>query len=495
LLARLHAGGLSAERDLPSFLRMAGHRDNARLRLVRDHIGQLHQRARSWAAEVGQNTLAYLDLTFAFGLARLGETSLARELMNHAGERLQALDRSIKNEAERGVGPLLFDSFAYRIEQVLAGDSVSSPLPREYHELQAQLPSLTGYAVARYWSNTSILEPQAKADPYSKTLAQGEFAKEIAALPGYRDARILVDRVNRLLRMGASGKSKPVDRIPVLNESLPLAPRAGEAFTLSLLDQVIPAIDAVAQESHPNLNEKMYQLLERAIIQAGHFGRTGQVQQFVSFFVKLIKTSDRLPLPYIGRLAGQSLRSLRRLGLLSELQTLLTVLEAAVLGGKSLASVKQLTGPAWTHSVQILLYLAGAWLQGDTPEKATPILDEGRRYLFRDERGASPERPLPIDYMKVAVAYATALGQTDPLFSLPRFDEFFGRLDKIPNSMTSSKHYSLLHLNLVEAVVLAVASDELAIGPEARRWLDEDEYLVRRRIHADMDAARSGAGW
>jgi len=29
-------------------------------------------------------------------------------------------------------------------------------------------------------------------------------------------------------------------------------------------------------------------------------------------------------------------------------------------------------------------------------------------------------------------------------------------------------------------------SDNMALGDQARRWLDDDEYLVRRRIHGDM---------
>ena len=57
---------------------------------------------------------------------------------------------------------------------------------------------------------------------------------------------------------------------------------------------------------------------------------------------------------------------------------------------------------------------------------------------------------------------------------------------RIVNSFTTSKFYSRFHLNLVEEVVLAVVSDDFALGPAARRWFDEDEYLARRRIHADM---------
>jgi len=35
-------------------------------------------------------------------------------------------------------------------------------------------------------------------------------------------------------------------------------------------------------------------------------------------------------------------------------------------------------------------------------------------------------------------------------------------------------------------VVLAVVSDDFTMGSQARRWLDDDEFLVRRRIHRDL---------
>jgi hypothetical protein len=47
---------------------------------------------------------------------------------------------------------------------------------------------------------------------------------------------------------------------------------------------------------------------------------------------------------------------------------------------------------------------------------------------------------------------------------------------------------------VVEAVVLAVVSDDFSLGQNVRRWLDEDEYLVRRRIHRDLRSFMSRAG-
>jgi hypothetical protein len=69
-----------------------------------------------------------------------------------------------------------------------------------------------------------------------------------------------------------------------------------------------------------------------------------------------------------------------------------------------------------------------------------------------------------------------------------------GKLGVLPNTQTTATHYSRFHLNIVEAVVLALANEDFALGPAARRWLDDDEYLVRRRIHRDVRAAMATAG-
>lgn len=44
-------------------------------------------------------------------------------------------------------------------------------------------------------------------------------------------------------------------------------------------------------------------------------------------------------------------------------------------------------------------------------------------------------------------------------------------------------------------VALAVSGDDFAMGAAARRWLDDDEYLVRRRIHRDTRKSLGEAGW
>jgi len=77
---------------------------------------------------------------------------------------------------------------------------------------------------------------------------------------------------------------------------------------------------------------------------------------------------------------------------------------------------------------------------------------------------------------------------------LQRFSELLRRVERVQDAYVTNSHYSLSRLRVVEAVVLALVSDDLTVDKAGRRWLDEDEYLVRRRIHHDVRAAMNQAG-
>ena len=68
------------------------------------------------------------------------------------------------------------------------------------------------------------------------------------------------------------------------------------------------------------------------------------------------------------------------------------------------------------------------------------------------------------------------------------------KLDGITDAMTTASHYSLSQLSVVETALLSLVSDDFTMSEETRRWLDEDEYLVRRRLHADVKQALDAAG-
>jgi hypothetical protein len=184
--------------------------------------------------------------------------------------------------------------------------------------------------------------------------------------------------------------------------------------------------------------------------------------------------------------ARQGLRSLRKLGLRDEIDKLLRRLQDEVLKGKTLTQLRQqyLSKPdIWADVLMTQLHLAGGWLTFGLLDQAMPAIEVARQEILS---GAAKVQVLK--FTKLVQTYIAALGHGPADFGLPRIVELFHKLDpaRITNTFTTGSYYSRLHLNLVEEVVFAIVSDDFAMGQAGRRWLDEDEYLVRRRIHRDM---------
>jgi hypothetical protein len=63
------------------------------------------------------------------------------------------------------------------------------------------------------------------------------------------------------------------------------------------------------------------------------------------------------------------------------------------------------------------------------------------------------------------------------------------QLRDITDSYGTNSHYCLSVLNFVESLVLGITSDDLALGEAGRRFVEDDEHLIRRRLHRDLGGA------
>ena len=232
------------------------------------------------------------------------------------------------------------------------------------------------------------------------------------------------------------------------------------------------------------------------MVLAGHFDRRDLVKKLVDEFLGLIhgkKLEERYKL--INVVGGQSLRVLKKLGMREEIDRLYTKLHSEVLQGFSVAELKKKHAnrpETWTSVLQTLLNLAGGWLSFGLTERAEPILLETRNELL----GTHSLKLQPKEYTALAQTYVSVLGQGPSENGIARITELFRRMDtkRIRDTWTTAQYYSRFHLNLVEDVIRAIISDDFALGPGGRKWLDDDEYLVRRRIHSDMKREREKSG-
>jgi FtsH ternary system-associated peptide len=529
LLNRLLTEGLSPEKDLPSFLRYAGHKDSERMRVVREKALDLHAAVRKWSQIHPQN-LPYIDLLFAFALARLQETSAAKRLVEDARNVMLKPVGKTSNDY-RHVDELvdvlvkqsLFAMYNYRIDQVLSGQQpigeYSAEIQHEMEELGRKAKSsefkLQGplhqsmnpywqaeYIINRLRSDSRVLEPQGALHPYAPVTKHNDtLHQEIAQLHSLRDTKQLVNRVNLLLRNGHPPHPMQLVHFFVLREALLFAPRVGEEATIDWLQRVPDVVAAWGATNAPGLvSERVKEqgeLIERALVFAGHYGRADIVKNILDYVSKLIhnkKEDERLKL--INVIGGQSLRIMKRLGLRDEIDRFYMHLQVDLLRGLSIEELrKQYTSKpeTWSRVLQTSLSLASGWLSFGMTEPAKPILTEARNLLLGKQTSM---RFAATEYTLLARSYVSAIGQGPSESGMVWLLELFERMDRtiLTNTMTTSKNYSRFHLSIIEDVIRAIVSDDFALGPGGRKWLDDDEYLVRRRIHADMNRERLKSG-
>jgi hypothetical protein len=503
IIDRLVRDGYGAERNLPGFLRTAGHLDRARIAAIQAHFGRVREEALKWCAEslaneremidVAQTSGHFADLMFAFGFARLGAAMQARDLSDNAAA---AVVRKKGADKTWLVHDFLVSAYRYRVDEAIHGRPHTGPLPEELREeLDANIPNLAAnndrYVVNRLREQSQILEPQERFNPYRDYTKEhvDDLEKRLVALADERDPKLLRQAIASLLRTGAGAAPTPEQTLIILAEALVLSPRVEESFTLELLDLLEPTLERLtsAQEESPALLELKARALGRAMFMAANYDHHDIVRRVWPHFVRLLHRSQhaKAPPPEVNRLFGQCLRSMRKLDLSDDIDAMIAQAEALVKGSRSVADLHAAAGKEWPITLTTLLHLAGGWLMFQRTDKALEVFDAAAALLFSRESREHADGLFPQQYTNLAVAYVMALGRAPAEFALQRIMEMYRRMRRLKDTFTTARYYSRLHLNIIEATVLALVSDDCGLDPGARRWLDEDEFLVRRRIHRD----------
>jgi hypothetical protein len=477
LLERLYNNGLRPEQDLPSFLRFAGQPTSQRFRAVRQWMTDLAGLAQDWIKEGGipnatAQTPAYVDLVFAFGLARLGETDAARKLLGDAKGALTS-----KDDAHQ----FLLGAFEHRVKQALDNKPPTGPLPNDQLEYLEHMERLLRYVVDRLRKHSYILEPDQRINPYRHWGARiSDFERALAELTDLTDRNELASRVDKLLREVPKGAKGNENRARVLRAGLEAAPRVGEDFARRMLDQTVAAYDALPEAKEMAALMDQATFLEKALFVAGHYGRTDSVHPLVTRFQRMLQgQKGQQALQALESLAKECFRGLRKLGMRDEIDAILRQMADLVLEGQEVKAIDFKKREQGATALRALLQVAAGWYFFGRDSQAEPILQAARGVLLA---GDLPPR----EQTQLACSYAYAVGQAPVEVAQKRLEELFRQLKGIKDTYTTSSHFSVSQLDVVESVVRAVVSDEFTMGTQARRWLDDDEFLVRRRIHRDL---------
>ena len=505
LLGRMLEDGLNPERDLPAFLRFAGLTDSERVRLVRAGAAQLHDEVRRWCA-VGLDkggeaadrtaTLGYVDLLFAFGLARLGDTAAAEQLVTTARRTLDGVTAA----GAKAAAGWLFDGYTYRVSQAAAGKAHAGVLPAglmaRLEVLRAKAvpggqgqsdEQLVAYAIDRQRHTSRVLEPVEKLDPYRvQKRHAGQLHDALLGLERLAEPAVLARRVRELF-----DTAPPASRSLVLEAAVPLAHRVGEAFTLELIDRLAGLVVA-APPADTTGCETYGHLLERGLFLAGFYDRREEVQRLVELFVKTARgRPDDQRFTLVNTVAVPALRSLRRLGLREEIDKLAGRLPEVAFGTLPVTGVpaRYLAKPATLGlAVPAALAVAAGWNLVGLADRAAPVLADAEGLLT----GPQADKLSALHYPRAVQAYLAAAGFGPPDVGLQRLTRLFAAMreprlaGRVLNTRSSSPILSVFHLAVAEEAVLAASGDEFALGDAGRRWLEEDEQIVRRRLHRDM---------
>jgi cellulose synthase operon protein C len=455
LLSCLSAAG---GREGPLAEEQPGKRGDS-LKQQADHLARLHRTMHTWLArDLAPDQLAfnqdYADLIVAFGLARLGQTESCRALLRPATGRL---DR--KDEVHR----TLSRAFGYRIEQLLEGQPHTGSLPavvfRPITDLEARGEGkIQRYSVDRMRNFSRILEPQERVDPYLPWAARVDgLMGELAALQGMLDREVLEKRIRQWLEATQGEKT----RLSVLAGVLPLTTRVGEKFAVELLGQVVPLLQEQKDTTEFDVLVNQAALLERALALAADIKKPDLVKDLAgraAIWLEARHKEARLDLA-VG-LADQALSTLSRMKMREEALRLLGRVNPLLPRGKDLEELRSRYGSRWSAAVRTLLNLASGWISLGKTDKATPVLNEARTLLFPPQGAPAKRRLAPVACARLACSYVAAVGRLPLAERSDRLAELFNKMEKLPDTFTTSKHFSLLHLMILEAAVLGFARSD-----------------------------------
>jgi hypothetical protein len=408
-------------------------------------------------------TPAYIGLTFAFGLARLGEGKRSRELEAAAAERLTPTGDPTHLH--------LLAAFRYRIADAHAGQPNAGPLP--------DLPEPAGlgqqdrYRFNQYRANSFVLEPDEWVDPYSGfQRGRDPFEEAVWQLRSHTDPARFRDEAQRLVAEAERRREPDLALTEPLTGWLPHAELAVADFAAQLLAGVHALAGRLRESRAREAPESLSRLLRVAYWLAVRLGRADDAFALAAgHFRPFLDTGN--PAPFRDPSCPAALLALARTGERAGLASLFDLLSKRVAGGDWLALLRPTNADAdWRPAVAV----AGGWLYLGSFDQATPVLDAALESLTN---GSGRQGGLsPLSWVELAAELALALTHAPLPRAADGLSPLLRRSAGLPSAFTTHTHYSRLHLRVAEAVVRAVAHDDFA-PPDHRRQCGDAERRER----------------
>jgi hypothetical protein len=230
----------------------------------------------------------------------------------------------------------------------------------------------------------------------------------------------------------------------------------------ALLEELVPALEPIEA-----LDRAL--LLDEALVLAAHFGHETLVDELSGRLQKLIAEVGPEQAEKIGSVLEGALRTLRRVGLRDRAATLLETV-AAITAGDA------------TELLIARVQVAGGFIYLGKTDRAESLLEPARARL------ADADMPIK-ERLELTRAVANAVALSSPEARVAENSTLASLLPLITDSFSTNSHFCLSLLHFLESLITGLVPPDRGRDGPAAAYLDEDEHLVRRRIHRDLREA------
>ncbi len=456
------SNGLSLEKDVPGFMRFCGSYEGSSLVVsqLQDELLKLlklygkTKRERSMLEAPKKMTDAYVHYIFAWGFARLNQQQQSAELVLKARDGLKGDD---------SVHQSLMRQYEARIQQAREAVPKESLLDKQTLELLNSLERFDRYKVDRLRQVTIILEPQERLDPIqsfqvSDSDSRGE---EFSNLHQWSDKVQFLQAIDQILERAYDRQTTGQEKARLLDGVLDFFPRLGEAEAIPRLTRVVSELESL---------EPLYRcvVLEDTLLLAGFYSRQDIIAQLIDEIDRLLKQSEGDDLSYIANALAQFVDSLRRVGLTEQ-------------GLHILEKAWERFDDQQPESLITRIQLASGFADMQKDDYLNQVVFEAKELLTQVDL-------LLESRLQLCRALSQASSHMHHSDAIALLHDLSRQLPLVTDTFNTNSHFCLSVISFMESLILGFANDKLMLGDFGGQWLGEDELLVRKKIHHDMQS-------
>ncbi len=397
----------------------------------------LRGRALEWVARqpAGGETSTYAHLMFAFALAKMGAREEAHSALTESLTRVPAPDA-----LEYGFDAaheMLRAAFRFRIEEALGGRPHAGSLAPAILAAVQGMPTLAVYVVDRLRSHLRILEPSAHINPYPWGQRQSGFENALAELQQETRPAVIRLRVKQFLAGGVAGTALSIYRAVLERPDLPSRELAGEAIR-----HVLTTAEGPDGVKRPEDAQAEIQLLTLAFRQATARGLAELMSPLLSAG-KAWCIHGGWYRTCLAALITAAVEGMWAFRMGEEADCFLNEVSGALYARPAAADQ---AGP---QRLTALLAVADGWFRFGWGTLTTPIFSAVEAVYC----AGLPAR----ESAHLAAAVALAVRSAPLATADACFRRLFAGLPPIRDTYTTSTHYGVSVLTVVEAVCLSAA--------------------------------------